>query len=283
MEISRVGVIGSGTMGHGIAQVSAMSGFETVMLDVKKEFLDGGMKRISSSLDKMVERGKIPKGAKDDALMKIRTTLDYKDLAYCDIIIEAALERLDVKGPIFRELDSICKGGAILATNTSSISIDEIARFTKRPEKVVGMHFFNPVQVMKLVEVVRGGKTSGDVAETVKELSEKMGKTPVMVNDAPGFVSNRVLMPMINEAIFTLHEGVSTREGIDAVMKLGANHPMGPLELADLVGLDVCLDIMNVLHGAFKGDKYRPCPLLAKMVKDGKLGRKTGEGFYRYG
>jgi len=282
MEIERVGVVGSGTMGHGIAQVSAMSGFETVILDVKQEFLDGAMKRISSSLDKMVEKGKITKGVKDDTLVRIKTTLDYNDLAYCDIVIEAALEKPDVKGRVFRQLDSVCKRDAILATNTSSISIDEIAKFTKRPEKVVGMHFFNPVQVMKLVEVVKGKRTSDDVAQKVRELSEKMGKIPVIVNDAPGFVSNRVLMPMINEAVFALHEGVSTKEGIDSVMKLGANHPMGPLELADLVGLDVCLDIMNVLHSAFKDNKYRPCPLLAKMVKDGKLGRKTGEGFYRY-
>lgn len=282
MEIGRIGVVGAGTMGHGIAQVSAMAGFEVVLLDVKQEFLDNALRKVSSSLDRLIEKGKINPAEKGNTLGRIKTTLSYRDLAYCDLVIEAVVEKMEIKRKVFKELDSMCKPGTILASNTSSISINEIANAVKRSENAVGMHFFNPVPIMKLVEVVKGKKTSDETVFAVRNLAEKMGKTPVIVNDSPGFVSNRVLMPMINEAALALHEGVADKEGIDAIMKLGANHPMGPLELADLVGIDVCVDILNVLRRSFKDDKYRPCPLLVKMAKEGKLGRKTGEGFYKY-
>ena len=283
MDIRRIGVIGAGQMGAGIAQVSAQAGLDVVMRDIEDRFVQGGLDKIRKGLGKQVEKGKMKKEEADAILGRIHGTVDMAPLRDVDFVVEAAIENKALKTALFKELDGLCRPDVILASNTSSISITEIAGATKRPDRVIGMHFMNPVPVMKLVEIIRGYSTSDDTYAAVRDLAVRLGKTPAEVNDFPGFVSNRVLMPMINEAIYCLMEGVGNRESIDTVMKLGANHPMGPLELADLIGLDTVLAIMNVLHEGLGDDKYRPCPLLIKMVAAGKLGRKSGEGFYKYG
>ncbi len=282
MEVKKAGVVGAGTMGNGIAHVFAMNGYDVALMDVEESFLERAVSIITMNLDRMIKKEKITEADKEAALSRIKKTVSISDLADCDIVIEAATEDFAVKQKIFKDLDSTCKDSAVLATNTSSISITEIAAEVKRPDKVVGMHFMNPVPMMKLVEVVRGVATSDETYNSVMELAAAIGKTPVGVNDYPGFVANRLLMPMINEACYALMEGVATKESIDTVMKLGMAHPMGPLALADLIGLDVCLAIMEVLYSGFADSKYRPCPLLRNMVKAGYLGRKTKRGFYEY-
>jgi 3-hydroxybutyryl-CoA dehydrogenase len=279
----RIGVVGAGTMGNGIAQVLAGAGFPVALVEVDRGALDRGLATIRRNLDRAVAKGRLAAEQREAALGQIAPSLSLEDLAHCDLVVEAALEQLPAKLEIFRRLDALCRPEAVLASNTSSISITTLAAATKRPGQVVGMHFFNPVPVMALVEVVRGELTSETTVGLVTRLAERLGKTPVAVNDYPGFVSNRVLMPMINEAVYCLMEGVATREAIDTVMHLGMNHPMGPLQLADLIGLDVCLHVMEVLHQGFGDSKYRPCPLLRRMVEAGHLGRKTGRGFYEYG
>lgn len=282
MDIQNVGVVGAGTMGNGIAHVFAKSGYDITLCDVEQKILDRALDRISANLDREVAKNKITADERARAFARIKTTVKRDQLDKCDFVVEAASEKFEIKWQLFCELDQICRPGVILSSNTSSISITKLAAVTKRPENVIGMHFFNPVPMMKLVEVVRGLATSDPTFETVRELAIRLGKTPVEVNDAPGFVSNRVLMPLLNEAMFAVMEGVATPEAVDEVFKLGMAHPMGPLALADFIGLDVCLDIMRVLHAGLGDPKYRPCPLLIKMVDAGRLGKKSGQGFYKY-
>jgi 3-hydroxybutyryl-CoA dehydrogenase len=282
VNIQRVGVLGAGTMGNGIAHVFARSGYSVVLCDVEQRFLDRGLDTVGKNLDREVAKGKITAADKSAALGRIGPVLERKKLAACDFVIEAATEKFEIKAEIFRDLDRICRPEIILASNTSSISITRLAAITGRPEKIIGMHFFNPVPVMKLVEVIRGLASSDETFQGVRELALKLEKTPVEVNDAPGFVSNRVLMPLLNEAMYAVMEGVATAGAVDEVFKLGMAHPMGPLALADFIGLDVCLDIMRVMQDGLGDPKYRPCPLLIKMVDAGWLGKKSGRGFYRY-
>lgn len=282
MNIQRVGVVGAGTMGSGIAHVFARSGYSVVLCDLDQRFLDRAVETIEKNLEREVAKNRIAASDKSAALQRITTVLERNELRACDFIVEAATEKFDIKAEVFRDLDKLCPPEVILASNTSSISITKLGTLTARPGKVIGMHFFNPVPVMKLVEVIRGLATSTETFTTVRELALKLEKTPIEVNDAPGFVSNRVLMPLLNEAMYAVMEGVATPEAVDEVFKLGMAHPMGPLSLADFIGLDVCLDIMRVMQEGLGDPKYRPCPLLIKMVDAGWLGKKSGRGFYQY-
>ena len=281
-EIRTVGVVGAGTMGHGIAQVAAVSGYDVCLVDTFPEALESGLGRIGASLAKLVSKERLSEEEREAALARISSASELEALASTDLVVEAVVEKLEIKQEVLSALDRICDAETILATNTSSISITRLAAATERPEKVIGMHFMNPVPLMKLVEIIRGLSTDQQTFDRVEEATRKLGKTPVEVFDSPGFVSNRVLMPMINEAVFCLYEGVGKAEAIDEVMKLGMNHPMGPLALADLIGLDVCLDILEVLYAEFRDPKYRACPLLVQKVDAGHLGRKSGQGFYVY-
>ncbi|MFZ0576159.1 MAG: 3-hydroxybutyryl-CoA dehydrogenase [Psychrobacillus psychrotolerans] len=282
MNIQKVLVIGAGQMGSGIAQVCAQAGFDVKLNDREQQFYNRGIQTITNNLSRNVEKGRMTEDEKQSVLNKITMSLSIEDANDVDLVIEAAVENMEIKQSIFKQLDDITPAHTILATNTSSLPITEIAAATNRPEQVIGMHFMNPVPVMKLVEIIRGLATSDEVYTAIEEMTKKLSKVPVEVNDFPGFVSNRILMPMINEAIYTLYEGVATKEAIDDVMKMGMNHPMGPLQLADFIGLDTCLYIMEILHEGFGDSKYRPCPLLRKYVKAGWLGKKTGRGFYIY-
>jgi 3-hydroxybutyryl-CoA dehydrogenase len=282
MQIERVGVVGAGTMGQGIAQVFACGGFRVTVCDLEERFLDRALATIGKNLERDVAKHRMTESEKAVAFGRIETVIDRSKLSTCDLVIEAATEKLAVKAGIFCDLDGLCRPEAILASNTSSISITKLAAVTARPGKIIGMHFFNPVPVMKLVELIRGLATADETFQTVQDLARKLGKTPVEVNDAPGFVSNRVLMPLLNEAMFAVMEGVATPQAVDEVFRLGMAHPMGPLALADFIGLDVCLDIMRVLQDGFGDPKYRPCPLLIKMVDAGWLGKKSGKGFFEY-
>ena len=282
MEVKKFGVIGAGQMGGGIAQVAAISGLDVIMNDIKPEFVEKGLESISKILDRSVEKGKMSAEDKNAVLGRIKTSVSLQDMAPADYVVEAATENEKIKYQIFKDLDDICGEQVILATNTSSIPIGRIATQTRRPDKVIGMHFMNPVPVMKLVEVIPGIATSDETLQVTWDLAEKFGKTPARANDYPGFIANRILLPMINEAVYCLYHDVGTPEDIDTVMKLGMNHPMGPLALADLIGLDTCLAIMETLYDGFKDSKYRPCPLLRKYVEAGWLGRKTGRGFFEY-
>jgi 3-hydroxybutyryl-CoA dehydrogenase len=282
VSINQIMVIGAGQMGSGIAQVCAMAGYDVILHDIKDEFVQKGIENIQKNLNRQVEKGRMEESEKETILSRLTTSVSLENASKADLVIEAVVENMDVKTQLFKMLDQYAPDHAILASNTSSLPITEIAAATDRPEKVIGMHFMNPVPVMKLVEIIRGLQTSDDVYETIEAVSKKLSKVPVEVNDFPGFISNRILMPMINEAIFAVYEGVATPEAVDEIMKLGMNHPMGPLTLADFIGLDTCLYIMETLHEGFGDDKYRPCPLLRKYVKAGWLGKKTGKGFYTY-
>ena len=282
LQIQKIAVIGAGQMGSGIAQVAAQAGYTVVLRDIKDEFVQKGVSGIDKSLSKFVEKGKLTADQKTQIMGRITGTTDLKACADVDLVVEAIIENADLKKKLFQDLDAIVKPSAIFASNTSSIPITEMAAATKRARQFIGMHFMNPVPLMQLVEVIRGHDTSPETAQAVLDAARKMGKTPVECNDYPGFVSNRVLLPMLNEAMFAVHEGVATPEAVDAIMKMGMNHPMGPLQLADFIGLDTCLAIMNVLYEGFKDSKYRPCPLLVKKVQAGHLGRKVGKGFYKY-
>ena len=282
MDINTLGIIGAGQMGNGIAQVAAMNGMDVIMNDISAEFVQKGLATITKILTRSVGKGKITETEKESILGRISTSTDLKDMAVVDFVVEAATENETLKFKIFKDLDNICPPATILSTNTSSIPIGRIASQTQRPDKIIGMHFMNPVPVMRLVEIIRGLATSDETFQTTWDLSLKFGKTPAEANDFPGFIANRILLPMINEAVYCLYHGVGKKEDIDTVMKLGMNHPMGPLELADLIGLDTCLAVMETLYNGFNDSKYRPCPLLRKYVEAGWLGRKTGRGFYVY-
>ncbi|MEJ8544212.1 3-hydroxybutyryl-CoA dehydrogenase [Brevibacillus borstelensis] len=282
MNVQTIMVVGAGQMGSGIAQVSAQAGFQVILSDVKQEFVERGLSTINKNLSRNVEKGRMDEAEKAAILSRIKLSANLADGREADFVVEAVTENMAVKSEIFKKLDEVCPAHTVLASNTSSLPITEIAAVTKRPEKVIGMHFMNPVPVMKLVEIIRGLQTADEVYQLTEDLSKQMDKVPVSVNDFPGFVSNRVLMPMINEAIYCVYEGVATPEAVDEVMKLGMNHPMGPLTLADFIGLDTCLYIMEVLYEGFGDSKYRPCPLLRKYVKAGWLGKKSGRGFYVY-
>ena len=282
MTIEKIAVLGAGQMGNGITQVAACAGYEVTMIDIQQDYVDNGLATIQKSLEKLVSKERMTQDDANSALSRISGSVDRSSAADADLVVEAIPEIPELKFSTFAELDEICKSSTILASNTSSISINDIAAATSRPNKVIGMHFMNPVPIMKLVEIINGSETDSDVTEAIISASEKMGKTPLCCNDSPGFVSNRILCPMINEAILTLQDGVAEPEAIDGIMKLGMNHPIGPLALADLIGNDTVLHIMNVLHAGLGDDKYAPAPLLVQMVSEGKLGRKSGQGFYSY-